>query len=136
MSSGRQKPPSQRLGDPCEVVDDSGHLFPGLEPHRLQYLDQLDEVDAALPGFQVLHPRLILPELFGQIDLTQPGRFPPLRQELGQRCSGLPVVRHDAASLSAVLGPSFDLLESGNHAHQTSMGTIQRFQFSRFRRSN
>lgn len=51
-----------------------------------------------------------------------------------ERCSGLPVVRHDAASLGAMLGPSFALMESRNHAHRTPMGTIQRFQFSRFRR--
>jgi hypothetical protein len=31
-------------------------------------------------------------------------------------------------------GTSFELVESRNHAHQTPMGTIQRFQFSRFRR--
>ena len=61
------------------------------------------------------------------------GTFAPAGPE---RCSGLPVVRHDANSLSVILGPSFDLLESRNHAHQTPTGTIQRFQFSRFRRSN
>lgn len=53
-----------------------------------------------------------------------------------ERCSGLPVVRYDAASLGKILGPSFKLIESRNHAHQTPMGAIQRFQFSRFRRVN
>ena len=51
-----------------------------------------------------------------------------------QRCSGLQVLRHDAASLTASLGPLFHLVESRDHAHRTPMGTIQRFQFSRFRR--
>jgi len=51
-----------------------------------------------------------------------------------ERCSGLPVVRHDAASLGQMLGPSFELVESRKHAHQTPSGSIQRFQFSRFRR--
>lgn len=50
--------------------------------------------------------------------------------------SGLPVARHDATSVGKVLGPSFELIESRNHAHQTPMGAIQRFQFSRFRRLN
>ncbi len=50
-----------------------------------------------------------------------------------ERCSGLPVARHDSASLRRMLGPSFDLVESRNHAHRTPMGTIQRFHFSRFR---
>ena len=51
-----------------------------------------------------------------------------------ERCSGLPVVRHDAASLGQVIGPSFELLESRSHAHHTPSGAIQHFQFSRFRR--
>ena len=51
-----------------------------------------------------------------------------------EKCSGLPVVRHDAASIGAVLGPSFALVESRRHEHRTPAGAIQRFQFSRFRR--
>ncbi len=51
-----------------------------------------------------------------------------------QRCSGLPVVRHDAGSLGAMLGASFRLMESRTHDHHTPMGAVQRFQFSRFRR--
>lgn len=51
-----------------------------------------------------------------------------------EKCSGLAVVRYDAASLAALLGPAFDLLESRDDVHQTPMGTIQRFQFSRFQR--
>ncbi len=53
-----------------------------------------------------------------------------------EQCSGLPVVRYDAASLSTILGPSFQLMESRIHSHQTPMGTLQHFQFSRFRRLN
>jgi SAM-dependent methyltransferase len=53
-----------------------------------------------------------------------------------ERCSGLPVARYDSASLGVALGPSFDFVESRTDAHQTSTGTIQRFQFSRFRRLN
>jgi len=49
-----------------------------------------------------------------------------------ERCSGLPIVRHDAASIGEVLGPSFKLIESRRHDHQTPGATIQRFQFSRF----
>ena len=52
-----------------------------------------------------------------------------------ERCSGLPIVRHDAASIGAVLGHSFELVETRRHDHQTPMGTTQRFQFSRFRRA-
>jgi SAM-dependent methyltransferase len=52
-----------------------------------------------------------------------------------ERCSGLPVMRHDAASLGALLGPSFELIESRVHNHQTPHGATQRFQFSRFQRN-
>lgn len=51
-----------------------------------------------------------------------------------ERCSGLPVVRHDAESIGAVLGPSFKLIETRRHEHQTPMGGSQKFQFSRFQR--
>jgi SAM-dependent methyltransferase len=53
-----------------------------------------------------------------------------------ERCSGLPVVRYDAAAISKMLGPSFDPSQSRMHAHQTPTGAIQRFQFNRFRRLN
>jgi SAM-dependent methyltransferase len=52
-----------------------------------------------------------------------------------ERCSGLPVMRHDAVSLGQTLGRSFELIETRRHDHQTPMGGIQRFQFSRFRRA-
>jgi SAM-dependent methyltransferase len=51
-----------------------------------------------------------------------------------ERCSGLPVVRHDAGTLKELLGPSFKLAETKRHDHQTPAGIIQRFQFSRFQR--
>ena len=53
-----------------------------------------------------------------------------------ERCSGLPIVRHDAISLGEMLGPSFELVESRRQDHHTPMGGTQRFQFSRFRRIN
>jgi 2-polyprenyl-3-methyl-5-hydroxy-6-metoxy-1,4-benzoquinol methylase len=52
-----------------------------------------------------------------------------------ERCSGLPVMRHDAVSLGQTLGRSFELMESRRHDHQTPTGGVQRFQFSRFRRA-
>lgn len=51
-----------------------------------------------------------------------------------ERCSGLPIVRHDAASIGEMLGPLFELVETRRHDHQTPAGAAQRFQFSRFRR--
>ena len=51
-----------------------------------------------------------------------------------ERCSGLPVVRHDGTSIGEMLGPSFRLIESRRHDHGTPDGNVQRFQFSRFQR--
>jgi SAM-dependent methyltransferase len=51
-----------------------------------------------------------------------------------EKCSGLPVARHDAASLAAVLGPRFLLLATRQHDHATPWGSVQKFQFSTFER--
>jgi trans-aconitate methyltransferase len=52
-----------------------------------------------------------------------------------ERCSGLPVARHDAVSLAATLGAEFELLDTRRHEHVTPWGSTQRFQFSTFRRA-
>jgi hypothetical protein len=51
-----------------------------------------------------------------------------------ERCSGLPVVRYDPASLGRTLGPAFQLADTRRHAHATPWGSDQSFQFSVFRR--
>jgi trans-aconitate methyltransferase len=51
-----------------------------------------------------------------------------------ERCSGLPVVRYDAAGLAQVLGDGFALVETRNHQHTTPWQSVQQFQFSLFRR--
>lgn len=50
------------------------------------------------------------------------------------KCSGLPVARHSAESIGALLGADFALIDSRRHEHKTPWGAIQRFQFSTFRR--
>jgi SAM-dependent methyltransferase len=85
-----------------------------MEPHdRAAYVERLREA-VRLGGHVII------------------GTFAPDGPE---RCSGLPVMRHDAISLGQTLGRSFELMESRRHDHQTPMGGIQRFQFSRFRRA-
>lgn len=51
-----------------------------------------------------------------------------------EKCSGLPVMRHDAASFARELGPDFALIEERAHGHSTPWGAIQRFRFAAFRR--
>lgn len=50
------------------------------------------------------------------------------------KCSGLPVQRHDGASLTRALGPAFVLLEEREEEHRTPGGAVQRFRWCRFRR--
>ncbi|MCA1415590.1 class I SAM-dependent methyltransferase [Bradyrhizobium sp. NBAIM20] len=51
-----------------------------------------------------------------------------------EKCSGLPVQRHDSVSLAAELGPEFKLVETRSETHHTPWHSTQAFQFSRFRR--
>lgn len=51
-----------------------------------------------------------------------------------KKCSGLPVQRYDARSLSAALGAGFHLLKSVPETHRTPWGKPQSFQYSVFRR--
>jgi SAM-dependent methyltransferase len=51
-----------------------------------------------------------------------------------ERCSGLPVVRYNPASLGQILGRAFQLVDTRRHIHATPWGSDQSFQFSLFRR--
>jgi ubiquinone/menaquinone biosynthesis C-methylase UbiE len=53
-----------------------------------------------------------------------------------EKCSGLPVVRYDAASLGQVLGPEFKFGHTLRHEHATPWGSQQAFQYSVFRRDD
>jgi SAM-dependent methyltransferase len=49
------------------------------------------------------------------------------------QCSGLPVVRYDAAGLQAELGERFELLRHLEEEHKTPLGRPQQFQWCLFR---
>lgn len=51
-----------------------------------------------------------------------------------EKCSGLPVCRHDAAAFAEALGPGFEVLEEARELHPTPFGTTQAFQYVRFRK--
>ena len=51
-----------------------------------------------------------------------------------EKCSGLPVTRHNAESLSMLLGEGFSLIDSSRHEHTTPWEAVQKFQFSTFER--
>lgn len=52
-----------------------------------------------------------------------------------EKCSGLPVARHDAASIGRIIGPDFLLIDERRHDHVTPSGALQKFQFSSFRKA-
>jgi SAM-dependent methyltransferase len=47
-----------------------------------------------------------------------------------ERCSGLPVIRYDPATLAKAVGPAFRLVDQRRHTHTTPWGSTQAFQFS------
>ncbi len=49
-------------------------------------------------------------------------------------CSGLPVMRHDAASIATAFESAFDLVESFEHTHVTPWSAEQRFTYAVLRR--
>lgn len=51
-----------------------------------------------------------------------------------ERCSGLPVMRYDAAGLAGRLGPAFTLVDADRAVHLTPWGAEQRFTWTLFRR--
>ncbi|HJM50207.1 MAG TPA: class I SAM-dependent methyltransferase [Alphaproteobacteria bacterium] len=51
-----------------------------------------------------------------------------------ERCSGLPVVRYDAARMGRELGPGYALRAEAFDDHVTPGGMVQRFWFGLFRR--
>lgn len=52
------------------------------------------------------------------------------------KCSGLPVTRHTADSITALLGAGFTLTDHRRHQHATPWHSEQHFQFSSFIRSS
>ena len=51
-----------------------------------------------------------------------------------EKCSGLPVQRYSADTLSTRLGPDFELYTRGIEQHRTPSGATQDFIYARFRR--
>lgn len=49
------------------------------------------------------------------------------------QCSGLPVHRYSLETLSALLGPAFELRNSGVEDHRTPTGVVQQFLYTRWR---
>lgn len=52
-----------------------------------------------------------------------------------ERCSGLPVMRHSPATLSAALGPGFELIHATAELHKTPGGATQDFIWCLFHRT-
>jgi SAM-dependent methyltransferase len=51
-----------------------------------------------------------------------------------EKCSGLPVVQHDHASLGALLGTEFEFVETREEVHLTPWNTEQAFRYHVMRR--
>ncbi len=51
-----------------------------------------------------------------------------------EHCSGLPVARHSAATLSMRFADGFDQIDAFGHDHLTPSGVVQPFTYAVFRR--
>jgi hypothetical protein len=51
-----------------------------------------------------------------------------------EKCSGLPIIRYSAETLSHTLGDDFELIQTQPHTHVTPWGAAQSFQYSLFKR--
>lgn len=51
-----------------------------------------------------------------------------------EKCSGLPVRRHDRAALAMAVGPGFETIDSWREEHLTPGGSIQPFTWGLFRK--
>jgi len=52
-----------------------------------------------------------------------------------EKCSGLPVVRYDAQSLSSRIGTGFELLAGKREEHHTPGGAVQKFYYAVLRKN-
>jgi SAM-dependent methyltransferase len=119
----------------------------GEDARRVEWIVADVTRDPALPDVDLWHDRAVLHFLVepGQQDAyarlaartVRPGghvviaTFAP---DGPDRCSGLPVQRHDGRSVAALLGTRFELLEEEREVHRTPNGVEQRLCWSVLRR--
>ena len=80
--------------------------------------------EASRLGYRQSLERALLPS--GQVIIAAFGIGGPTR------CSNLPVVNHDVASIGAALGDGFRWIDSVDEAHVTPRGDSQRFGYHQF----
>jgi SAM-dependent methyltransferase len=132
ISSSALKAAKARLGELAErvewIVTDVTLWRPDAQydiwHDRAAFHFLTDPADQA--AYAAVLARAIRPSSFAII-----GTFAPDGPE---RCSGLPVARHNAASLAKVLGDGFELQSTMDYDHHTPSNAVQRFQFSTFRK--
>ena len=148
-----------------EALLDAGYIRPaaldvsaeGLEHARRRLGPRADRVDwivgdvarePTLPVADLWHDRAVLHFLTEREDQRAYARLAAKAVRVGghaiiatfapdgpERCSGLPVQRHDGASVALLLGAPFELLEEERRVHRTPSGVEQRFCWSVLRRT-
>jgi len=121
-----------RLGSRCSQVE--------------WIVGDITKIDA-LPAVDLWHDRALLHFLTNAVDQRAYARLAARTVRAGghlvaatfapdgpQRCSGLPVQRHDGASVAALLGDDFELIEEQRAIHRTPAGVEQRFCWTVLRR--
>ncbi|MDN3518048.1 class I SAM-dependent methyltransferase [Aquisalimonas lutea] len=122
----------QRLGERAldvdwQVADITGAALP--EQHYAVWHDRAVFHFLVDPGLRAAYVRQALGSLTPGGSLIM-ATFGPQGPE---QCSGLDVVRYDAATLHEQLGPRFALVEHITEDHVTPAGTTQQFLYAHFR---
>lgn len=122
----------------------------GPDASRIRWVES-DVTEAALPAahFALWHDRAVFHFLTDPADRAayvdtlrtalRPGGdaiIATFAEDGPERCSGLPVMRYDAATLMAQFGGGFELLHTEKESHRTPAGAVQSFRYCRLRYHN
>jgi len=134
------------------VVDLAGHALAaararlGAQAENVRWIEG-DVTTPVLPeaSVDVWHDRAVFHFLTGKVAreayVAQAGRairpnghliIATFAADGPTHCSGLPVMRYDAAALQAEFAPAFDLVEHTIEAHATPAGSTQSFLYCHF----
>lgn len=119
----------------------------GARADEVEWIEGDITQEAELPAVDVWHDRAVLHFLVEEDAQRAYARLAARTVQSGghaiiatfaadgpERCSGLPVRRHDGHSVATLLGPSFELLEEEREIHRTPAAAEQRFCWSVLRR--
>lgn len=131
--------------DIAHAAIEQAKLRLGARADEVEWLEQDITEYAPTKLFDIWHDRAVFHFLTDTIDRSsyvhamsralKPGAHAIIATfdlEGPEKCSGLDVVRYSPATMSAVLGDSFQLVETFKEEHVTPTGSVQNFVYCKF----